>query len=80
MAVVLVRRIRYVAARRGLETVRAARLDAERLELPDASIDVALCALGLMYVPEPLVALQEMRRVLVDGGRAVVAMLRLVRE
>jgi len=69
----MVGRIRDEAARHGLATVTAARMDAERLELPDASIDVALCALGLMYVPDPLVALQEMRRVLVDGGRAVVA-------
>jgi len=48
------------------------RMDAESLELPDASFDVVLCALGLMYVTDPLAALTEMRRVLVPGGRAAV--------
>lgn len=49
------------------------RMDAEALELPDASFDVVLCALGLMYVPDPERALREMRRVLRPGGRIVLA-------
>ena len=49
------------------------RMDAEALALPDASFDVVLCALGLMYVPDPEQALREMRRVLRPGGRLVVA-------
>src|SRR6266850_2461303 len=44
-------------------------MDAETLDLPDASVDVALCALGLMYMPDPAQALREMRRVLRPGGR-----------
>jgi SAM-dependent methyltransferase len=48
-------------------------MDAERLELPDASFDLASCALGLMYVPEPENAIREMVRVLEPGGRAVIA-------
>ena len=48
-------------------------MDAERLSLPDASFDVALCALGLMYLPDPEQAVREMRRVLRPGGRLVVA-------
>jgi len=35
--------------------------------------DVALCSLGLMYVPAPAVAAAELRRVLRPGGRAVVS-------
>jgi ubiquinone/menaquinone biosynthesis C-methylase UbiE len=49
------------------------RMDAEQLDLPDASVDVALCALGLMYVPDPAQAMHEMRRVLRPGGRLVLA-------
>ena len=45
------------------------RMDAEALSLPDGSFDVALCALGLMYMPDPAQALREMRRVLRPGGR-----------
>ena len=64
------------AARRRAEESRVsnatfARMDAERLDLPDASFDVVLCALGLMYVPDPARALREMRRVLRPGGRLV---------
>lgn len=65
------------AARRArqLECWRAsfARMDAQALDLPSASFDVVLCALGLMYVPDPVAALREMRRVLRPGGRLVAA-------
>ena len=47
------------------------RQDAEALDLPDASFDAALCALGLMYVPDAVKALREMHRVLKPGARAV---------
>lgn len=57
----------------GMPSVDFTRMDAERLECADAGFDVALCALGLMYVPEPERALREMRRVLRPGGRMVCA-------
>jgi len=50
-----------------------ARMDGERLDLPSASFDVALCALGLMYMPDAEQAVREMRRVLRPGGRLVLA-------
>lgn len=50
--------------------IRYEKMDAEALELPDGSFDAALCALGLMYVPDPRRALVELRRV---AGRASVA-------
>ncbi len=49
------------------------RMDAEHLALPDSSIDVVLCSLGLMYLPEPERALCEMRRILRPGGRVVIS-------
>jgi ubiquinone/menaquinone biosynthesis C-methylase UbiE len=48
-------------------------MDAEELTLKDDEFDVALCALGLMYVPGPINALKEMLRVLKTGGRCAVA-------
>jgi ubiquinone/menaquinone biosynthesis C-methylase UbiE len=49
------------------------RMDAETLALPDASFDVVLCALGLMYMPDPEKALREIHRVLRAGGRVSLA-------
>ena len=57
------------AAGQGLSNVTFIRMDAENLALPDGRFDVALCALGLMYVPDPLRAVREMRRVVRPGGR-----------
>jgi ubiquinone/menaquinone biosynthesis C-methylase UbiE len=56
-----------------LGQVAFARMDAEEILFPDALFDAVLCALGLMYVPDPLRALHEMHRVLRPGGRAVAA-------
>ena len=59
------------AASDGCGNVACARMDAEPLPLATASFDVALCALGLMYMPDPARALSEMRRVVRPGGRLV---------
>lgn len=69
----MVRSVRDAAAARGLGRVTAQRMEAERLELPDGAFDAALCALGLMYVPDPLQALREIHRVLRPGGRVALA-------
>jgi ubiquinone/menaquinone biosynthesis C-methylase UbiE len=61
------------ARARGLTQVTVERMDAEELRFDPDTFDVALCALGLMYVPDPLKALSEMHRVLRSGGRAVAA-------
>jgi ubiquinone/menaquinone biosynthesis C-methylase UbiE len=53
--------------------LRFERMDAEELTLPNATFDVALCALGLMYVPDAAKAIAEMTRVIVPGGRIVAA-------
>jgi ubiquinone/menaquinone biosynthesis C-methylase UbiE len=61
------------ARERGLGHTRFERMDAEKLELPTASFDVVLCALGLMYVPDAPKAVAEMVRLLAPGGRLVAA-------
>jgi ubiquinone/menaquinone biosynthesis C-methylase UbiE len=43
--------------------------DAEHLPFDDASFDTVVCALSLCTIPSPVVAVGEMRRVLVPGGR-----------
>lgn len=42
---------------------------AEKMPLPDAAFDIAYCQLGLQFFPDRPVALREMNRVLVSGGR-----------
>ena len=44
---------------------------AETIPLPDASLDVVLCQMGLQFMPDKHAALREMRRVLVRGGRLI---------
>ncbi len=69
----MLERARRDAEGAGRGQISFQRADAETLELPDDSLDAALCALGLMYVPDPSAALREMGRVLRPGGRAVAA-------
>ena len=47
--------------------------DAEALQLADAQFDRVFCSFGLMHFPAPDKAMAEMARVLVPGGRVVVA-------
>jgi len=63
---------RQVAHERGLTQVETRTMDGEKLDLPDASFDAVLCRLGLMYMPHPVTALREWRRVLKAGGRVTV--------
>jgi ubiquinone/menaquinone biosynthesis C-methylase UbiE len=64
---------RKLARSRGTANCRFQRMDAEGLALEDGTFDVALCALGLMYAPDPERAVTEMHRVVKHGGRAVAA-------
>jgi SAM-dependent methyltransferase len=57
------------ARSRAFKHVSFARMDAEDLSpLEDASFDVALCGLGLMYVPDPLKAVREMTRLVMPAS------------
>jgi ubiquinone/menaquinone biosynthesis C-methylase UbiE len=57
----------------GAANCRFERIDAEQLALEDGTFDVALCALGLMYAPDPERVVAGMHRVVKPGGRAVSA-------
>lgn len=48
-------------------------MDGEHLVLADASFDIALSRLGLVYFPDRLGALTEMHRVLKPAGRVAIA-------
>ena len=57
----------------GLSNTTFQQMNAEALDYEDDIFDRAMCALGLMYMPDPLSALKEMKRVLRPGGLASVA-------
>ena len=54
--------------------VRFERMDAEQLQLPDASFDVVLSGFALTHVPRPELAMREIFRVLAPGGRLGIAL------
>lgn len=60
-----------ICANEGLNWVRTARMGADELRVDEGRFDAALCALGLMYVPDPRAALSSMRRAIRAGGRVV---------
>jgi SAM-dependent methyltransferase len=66
-----------VARRRGEEAGVAnaeyRQMDAERMDLDDASVDGAVCRFGFMLMADRDAAFGETRRVLRDGGRLVFA-------
>jgi ubiquinone/menaquinone biosynthesis C-methylase UbiE len=61
-----------IARKRAADLDRAVDLhegDAQQLPFGDAAFDTVVCALSLCTIPDPAVAIDEMRRVLVPGGR-----------
>ncbi len=60
------------AGEAGLENVVPTRADARSLPYPDDTFDAAFVCVALGEVPDPGVALAELRRVLRPGGRLVV--------
>lgn len=54
-------------------TIRWQQGSAEALPYPDRAFEAVVSQFGLMFVPDPGVALREMMRVLVPGGRLAVA-------
>jgi len=64
---------RQSAIEKNLTNIEFDRMEAETLKVPESSFDLALCALGLMYVTDPALALKEMYKALKPGARAVSA-------
>ncbi len=70
---VMVRAGQRKVERRGLSgRIRFLRGDALALPFPDRSFDVVAMAFGIRNIPNKLLALQEMRRVVVPGGQVMV--------
>jgi len=65
----MVEAARRGADARGLGNVECRVMDAQQIDLPDASVDVVISRLGFMLVPDPGRAFGEARRVLRPGGR-----------
>lgn len=61
------------SAAAGLANTTTKVLDLEQVDEPDESFDVVLCREALMLVADPGLALREVRRVLLPGGRVALA-------
>jgi ubiquinone/menaquinone biosynthesis C-methylase UbiE len=57
----------------GLTNIEYRVMDAERMDLDDASVDGAVCRFGYMLMADHVAALRETRRVLGDDGRLTFA-------
>ena len=57
----------------GVAHVEFRRMDAERMDLDDDSIDGVVCRWGYMLMADPAAALRETRRVLRPGGRVALS-------
>lgn len=65
-------RMHKLALKRSLQAgldVKLIGLSAERIPVEDASFDSVVCTYTLCTIPDPLIALKEMRRALKPGGK-----------
>jgi ubiquinone/menaquinone biosynthesis C-methylase UbiE len=69
----MVENARKRGAELGVENADYRILDAQAMDLGDASFDGVICRWGFMLMPDPAAAFRECRRVLVPGGRLVFA-------
>jgi SAM-dependent methyltransferase len=57
----------------GVKGIESRVMDAEKIDLPDGSMDVVVCRMGYMLMADPAAALRESGRVLAPGGRLALA-------
>lgn len=69
----MVEAARAEGQRRGLTNVQFRRCAADSLPFADNSFDVVVSRLGVMFFPDPVLALREVLRVLKPGGRLAFA-------
>lgn len=68
----MVEAARELSLREGASNAEFRTIESELdLGVPGESFDVATCRLGLMFMPDPVAALRELRAVLKPGGRVV---------
>jgi ubiquinone/menaquinone biosynthesis C-methylase UbiE len=58
-----------VVQQEGVTTITTRVMDAQQLDVEDATFDAVICRLGLMLLPDPQQALREIHRVLKPGGK-----------
>ena len=73
LAPAMVDAARQRGAELGITNADYRTLDAQAMDLPDASFDAIICRWGFMLMPDPAAALRECRRVLKPDGRLVFA-------
>ena len=73
LAPAMVDAARQRGAELGITNADYRTLDAQAMDLPDASFDAIICRWGFMLMPDPAAALRDCRRVLKPDGRLVFA-------
>ena len=56
----------------GFQNIETRVMDGGNLDLPDDSFDAVICRFALMYLPDPILGLRGMKRVLKSAGRVSV--------
>ena len=64
----MIQKVKDTASSNGLSNVDLLKMDAEKLDFPDAYFDAVTCGFGIWFFPDMGAALREMYRVCKPGG------------